>query len=227
MKTSKVADLTGYDFQSLYPNTKELSSSQVLLYECEPEKFYIEYVLGVRREQSTAMLVGSIFSELHKNRQYDFRSALVQAHATRRYADIFARVIKRFPAVPAEIPIRCEYKGWTFRASLDGFPESAEVIIENKTGQTVWTQERADVSDQITFQAWVYWKIKNKPPKFIILNWVDLRAKTTKELVSYKTKRTVKHLREFEKRIDRVIESIEMENWTVPLRQKIYNPTNH
>jgi len=38
-----------------------LSSSQVLTYEKEPQQFYVEYVLGVRRKTSQPMFVGKVF----------------------------------------------------------------------------------------------------------------------------------------------------------------------
>ena len=204
--------LSEYNFKELYPNKKMLSSSQMLNYEEDPSKFYLEYVLGAKRKPSVAMMVGSIFSELHHHRNFDFRSALIEIKAIRRYADLFERVIKTFPIVPAEIPLKCKYKKWTFRATLDGF--SGETIIENKTGQMEWTQARADLSDQITFQSWVYLKKYGKVPKVILLNWVDLRARAEINPVCFKTKRTIAQLKMFEQRLDAVIEGIEVENFT-------------
>ncbi len=209
MKKNKLPE---YNFKELYPNKKMLSSSQMLNYEEDVKKFYLEYCLGAKQESSTAMKVGSIFSALYENRDFDFISALAEIKAIRRYADLFERVIKVFPIVPAEIPLKCKYKKWTFRATLDGL--SGETIIENKTGQIEWTQERADFSDQITFQSWVYWKKYNKVPKVTLLNWIDLRARARINPVCFKTYRKARQLKVFEQRVDRVIENIEAGNFT-------------
>ena len=206
-----------YDFKSLYPYTKTLSSSQIILYEQDPAAFYTEYVLGVRRPASTAMMVGSIFSELHRDRSFDFKTALTEAKAIKRIADLFEMVIRQFPVVPAEIELFGEHKGWKVRATLDGFVESEYTIIENKTGQVEWTQERTNFSDQITIQAWCHWKKYSILPRRILLNWVNTAARAQRPLTTYKTSRSVKALRMFEARLDAVIAGIEAENWTVPI----------
>lgn len=207
-----------YDFKSLYPYTKTLSSSQILLYEEDPAAFYTEYVLGVRRAESVAMKTGSIFSELHRNREYDFKTALAQAGAPKRVAELFARVIAHFPVVPAEVALVADVgNGWKVRATLDGYVESEFVIIENKTGQREWTQERVNFSDQITCQSFVHWKLKGVTPKRILLNWVNTAASAKQPLVSFKTSRTSKALQMFERRVEAVIAGIEAGNWTQPI----------
>ena len=206
--------LPEYDFKNLHPYKKILSSSQVLTYEEDPSKFYLEYMLGAKRKPSTAMLTGSIFAELHNHRNFNFRSALAEIKAPVRIGDLFAEVIKAFPIIPAEVPLKCKYRSWTFRATLDGFVEAVYTIEEDKTGKVPWTQERTDSSDQITFQSWVHWKKYGIVPKKIILNWVDTRFNTTKKLSTFKTSRTIKGLKMFEQRLDAVIEGIEAENFT-------------
>ncbi len=204
----------GYDFKSLYPNKKTLSSSQFLLYEEDPQQFYMEYVLEARREASKAMIIGSIFSALHEDRKYNFREELLKIKAPKRIGDLFDEAIKKFPIVPAEIPLKCKVGKWTLRATLDGFLEDYNTIIENKTGQVEWTQERADFSEQITFQAFVHWKKYGMLPKQIILNWVSTSPRSTQQIITFKTSRTVRAMKVFEQRVDRVIENIEVENFT-------------
>jgi len=212
-----------YDFKSLYPYTKTLSSSQIILYEEDPAAFYTEYVLGVRRPASVAMMVGSIFSELHRDRNFDFKTALAEAKAIKRITDLFEQVIRQFPVVPAEIELHGEHKGWKVRATLDGFVESEYTIIENKTGGKTrehpegWTQERTNFSYQITIQAWCHWKKYGVLPRRILLNWVNTEARAQRPLTTFKTSRSVKALRMFEARLDAVIAGIEAENWTVPI----------
>lgn len=206
--------LTGYDFKGLHPYKKILSSSQVICYEEDPSKFYLEYMLGVKRKASKAMLIGSIFAELHNHRDFDFRAKLAEIGAPARIGDLFEEVIKAFPVIPSEIPLKCKFMGWTLRATLDGFVENSYTIEEDKTGQMPWTQERANFSDQITFQSFVHWKKYGIPPRQIILNWVDTRFNAQKKLSTFKTSRTIKGLKMFEKRLDAIIQGIEAENFT-------------
>lgn len=203
----------GYDFKSLYPNKKTLSSSQFLLYEEDPKQFYLEYVLEARREASKAMMIGSIFSALHEDRKFNFREELLKIKAPKRIGDLFDEVIKKFPMVPAEIALKCKVGKWTLRATLDGFLEDYHTIIENKTGQVEWTQERADFSEQITFQVFVHYVKYGIPPKQIILNWVNTSSKSTRKILTFKTSRTIRMLKIFEGRVDRVIENLEAENF--------------
>lgn len=207
-----------YSRKDLYPNAQCLSSSQFLRYEESPAAFYVENVLGVRQPPSQAMQIGAIFSELYRNRSFDYRKALAQCKAPARIIERIALAINAFPVIPSEIALRAEYKGWQFRATLDGFIEEQGIIVENKTGQTEWTQARFDQSDQVTFQVWVYWKKYNELPKRIICNWVDFRASSTSPIVSFVTARTKEQLVSFESRVDSVIYNLQKENFN----QKFY-----
>lgn len=208
-----------YDSASIYPHTKTLSSSQILLYEKNPQEFFIRYVLGADDEESksVAMKVGRIFSALHADRSFDYRSALKQIKAVGRLADLFERVIKFFPVVPAEVALVAPIGKWKVRATLDGWVDEHLVIIENKTGQTVWDQERVNFDDQITLQNWVVWKLKGVLASKTYLNWVCTSANPTQELVSFRTTRSVKAVKMMEARILAVIAGIEAENWTTPI----------
>ena len=112
--------LTPYKSEDLYPHKKVLSSSQFSDYEKDPAKFFSDWCL-LKREPSVPMLVGSIFSELFRNRDFDYRSALLEIGAKKHIADLFGNIISKFPKVPAEVEVRAEYKGWGFRATLDGY----------------------------------------------------------------------------------------------------------
>lgn len=212
--------LPEYNLKDLYPNTKCLSSSQFKRYEEDPAKFYVEYVLGIRGEPTVKMQQGVIFSALYANRKLDYKAHLHNCHAPARVGDIFGEVIKRFPVLKGghpEFPLIGKHGGWKFRATLDDFVEKLLVIVENKTGEKEWTQERSDNDDQVTFQAWCHWKEYGVVPKKIILNWVDLRRNTSRRLWTFTTKRTLKQLQAFEERVDYVIENIEAGNFTKSL----------
>lgn len=210
-----------YDSKSLYPHKKCLSSSQVLCYEKDPVQFYTEYMLGAKKPPSVAMQTGSIFSALYQHRYFNFRKALNIAKAHSRIGDIFEKAMKMLPVQKGgypEYPLKCEYKGWELRATLDDYIKTSYTVIENKTGQTVWDQDRANYSDQITFQSFVHWIKFGVPPRKILLNWLDLREKNSCRILNFKTSRSIKNLEMFEERIKAVINGIEAGNFT----KKIY-----
>jgi hypothetical protein len=205
-----------YGHKKLYPFKKVISSTQFLDYEKNPQDFYMRWVLGVKQIETPPMLVGRIFSELFADRKFDFRAELIAMGAT-YYIEIFERAIKLFPALPAsqcEHELTPSFKGFKLRATLDG--KTDDMIIENKTGKTEWTQYRADTSDQITFQSFCwYLKYKQVPPR-IMLNWVDCRSKNpAKPVRTFYTQRTEQQLLEFKPRVEVVIEKIKVEDWGV------------
>lgn len=211
-----------YNLADLYPNKKCLSSSQFLTYEDDPKQFYMEYVLGVRRKESKAMSFGKIFSAYFADRKFDWRTEMGNAGITnKRLYVLMEQSMSLMPVLPkkdCEYEVKPKYRGWTFRATLDGYVPDNQDNIENKTGQVEWTQERVNFSDQITFQNWCKWKRDGVQFRKNILNWVDTGARSTKLIRTFKTSRSIKALQQFEKRIDAVIDGIESKNFT----RKIY-----
>lgn len=223
METLAPIILPSYDRATLYPNKKRLSSSQFLKYEENPCLFYTDYVIGVHRESSPAMVIGSIFSAVYADRDFPYIRALdtlVPVGKSRphiaRAKERFAKALAIFPPINPEYPLIAEFNGWEFRASLDDVFLDTHTIIENKTGETEWTQERTNFSEQITFQAWAYWKKYGIIPRKIMLNWVDLRSTPSASSlpVTFKTSRSISALQQFENRIKYVIENIDAGNFT-------------
>lgn len=219
-KAKKVKGLD-YDHATIYPNEKELSSSQVLRYWEDPQRFYFEYVLGVRDPESQAMYVGKIFSAAYTDRKFNWKKYLLAWNNGKgirpyRLYEAFEKGLAAFPVIPkrdCEVALRCEYRGWKFRATLDGYFER-RVDIENKTGQMEWTQQRFDESDQVTFQYWVKWKKDGKLFDYCQCNWLDFRSVASKLVHSWNTHRTLDQLEKFEREvIDYVIDGIEAEAW--------------
>lgn len=209
--------LPEYDRKSLYPNTKMLSSSQFLCYEKDPAFFYERYCLPNDDTGTVKMQIGRIFSALYQNRELDYRTYLTEAKAPKRIADLFGEVITKFPVLNGgypEYPLTTEFSGWGFRATLDDFVERHFTVIENKTGEREWTQERVNFDDQLTFQAWVHWKKYGVPPRTIILNWVNTKAGARTVLQSFKTSRSIRGLKLFEERVQTVVENLEAGNFT-------------
>lgn len=209
-----------YDFATIYPNKKCLSSSQFLDYEKDPADFYVRWVLGAKRS-SAAMEVGRIFSALYADRTLDHRALLFAAGAKPWIADLFDDVIRRFPVLKGghpEFPLQANFEGWQFRATLDDFVADQDVIVENKTGAVPWTQARADNSSQITFQCWVHFRLTGRLPG-VIVNWVNT-AKARAQIATFRTRRTVQDIHQFDDRARAVLQHLEAGNFSQP----IYDP---
>lgn len=208
-----------YNHDELYPHTKMLSSSQLITYEDDPRVFYMEYVLGVRRPTSMPMQIGKIFSAMFANRKRKFTKELAELRP-KRIAMQLIEGLEQFPNLPSnmcEVALKCKFKGWEFRATLDGLVIKQETIIENKTGQVEWTQKRADTSDQITFQNWCYWKKHKKMAKKTLVYWLNTKASYRQLVYRFETTRTLEQVIEFEKRVEVVISNLEAGNFTQAL----------
>jgi hypothetical protein len=209
-----------YDRHTLYPHRKALSSTQFLDYEQSPGDFYLRWMLGVRGAPSLPMQIGRIFSALYADRTLDYRALLNEAGASARIGHLFEEAMKGFPVLTGgqpETPLYAQYGSWELRATLDDFVRGHYTIVENKTGTTVWDQERVNGHDQLTFQAFVHWQKYGIPPRNIIVNWVDCRPSATQRIHTFQTTRSIRHLEQFEARVETVIANLEAENFTKPV----------
>jgi hypothetical protein len=224
--------MRNYNKEALYPYTKELSSSEVLDYAKCPRDFYLKWVkpfelkqsgldgiLGTEEKQGVALLAGIAFHETYADRLFDYRKFLTERKVPKRYIEIIERAIAGFskPNKP-EFEMRCKYKGWSFRATLDDVYPDHKVIVEHKTSELLWTQEVCDTHDQFTFQQWVFWKKTKTLPKYTIVNWVDTSRSATQLVNPFRTRRTKTQLMAFEATIiDAVIKGIEAKEWVKPI----------
>jgi hypothetical protein len=211
-----------YKMAELYPHTKKLSSTQFSDYEKDPFEFHLRWVLGVEMKKSPALIAGLAFSEVFADRSFDLAGTCRAGGVSEKVIDRLTSAISKFPILPfedCEVEQVAQYRGWEFRSTLDGYVPSMFDIIENKTSGLEWTQEKVNFLDQLTFQAWVHWKLKGFPPRKIIVNVVDTSGRAKMPILVFKTSRTVKCLKEFEKRVDAVIDGIEAGNFT----QKLYD----
>lgn len=207
-----------YRPQDLYPNTKVLSSTQVLDYAKSPKDFYAKWVAGFDRKASTALHVGIAFGELYADRSFDYRAYLSTRKVPARLIELVGRAITYFPkATNPEYEMRVEHNGWVVRITYDDFYPDQKLIVEHKTSALEWTQETVDNHDQITLQEWGYWRKYGKLAKHIV-NWVDTDPKGTKLVQTLKTHRTKYQLIAFEEQVvNRVLAGIDAGNFTNPL----------
>jgi len=207
-----------YAREELYPNSKMLSSTQVLDFAKSPSDFYQKWVLGMDTKESPALHTGIAFGELYADRTFDYRAYCNEHNVPARLVEVIERAIKHFqPANDPEHKVLVEHKGWTFRVSYDDFYPTQKTIVEHKTSALKWTQEVVDTHAQVTLQEWAYWKKYNELPVHI-LNWIDTASGSTKLITTFKTHRTKTELICFEQQIiDEVIKNLEAENFTVKI----------
>lgn len=212
--------LREYDTKSIYPNDKAMSSSQFLLYEEDPQAFWLKHVFGSKHEASQAMDIGRIFSAAYEDRNLPYKLYLEQIGCGAKFIALFGEALRKFPVIKGG---RCEhelwasYRGWKFRATLDCYVDFYFMDIENKTGKMPWTQERVNFSDQLTFQAWVHWLKHKVPFKSMTLNWWNTGVTSSVQIQSFKTSRSIKALKAFQERVDVVIDNLEAHNFTNPI----------
>lgn len=209
-----------YKKEELYPNSKTLSSSQFLDYVADPKRFFLDWFLGVEREASDAMKIGLCFSEMFADRSFDYKSYLLENGISPIIIRRLEEAIERFPELPkdsCEKEIYAEHNGWRFRATLDGYIESKNVIIENKTGKAQRDRTEFVTSPQIDFQAWAVWKKTGELPNKIICNWVDLNAHPEDRVHSWTVNRSLQQVKTFEKLVNVVIDNLEAENFYEPI----------
>lgn len=212
-----------YNRAELYPHTHMLSSTQVLDYEKSPEDFFIEWVLGAARPKNAAMEFGTLVSLKFAQQISDKElAARLTALSPKRLHTLLHDIVAALPKIPpqfCERPFLVKHKGWTFRITPDACIPEQYTIIENKTGQAEWTQERVNFSDQLTLQAWGFWKTHGVPPKRILLNWGSTKAGAPKVIQSFRTTRSLTALKNMERRVEAVIAGIEAGNFS----RQIYN----
>lgn len=204
-----------YKLNDLYPYTKTLSSSQFLCYLRDPAQFYTEYVMGLSRPRSKAMIRGIAFSEAYADPAFDLAAYLKTEDAfDERIVGRFTRALRVLERAPErEAELFGVVGDWKLRATLDGLDRDCYEIIENKTGAVEWTQPRVDTDQQLTFQAFVLRLALGVPPTRIKLNWVP----TTKDgriVVRFNTKRNSQQLNRFGVLVDAVLANIAAGNWT-------------
>lgn len=219
-KAFPLPPLPEYNTKDLYPNDKAMSSSQFLLYEEDPQAFWLKYVFAAKQPTSQAMDIGRIFSAAYADRTLPFRPYLEEIGCNIKFIRLFGDALARFPVIRGGTPeaeIWVSYRGWKFRATLDCYVDWAYMDVENKTGKMPWTQDRVNRSDQITFQAWVHWKKYGVPFKSITLNWWNTNITSRVDIKTFKTSRKIAALKAFQERVDVVIDNLEAHNFTNPI----------
>lgn len=182
---------------------RPISWSQISSFEYDKEQWYRKYVLKQKQPTTPAMEFGKTVGER------------------------IATDTKYLPGIPREKVMEYEfiavYKGIKLVGYADAFDDAVFRLREYKTGKISkpWTQKRADKHGQITmylFMKWLNGKIT--PDRFeCSLHWmptieaedgsVSFVEPVEKNIKHFYTRRTMKDLREFAKRLEETVAAMD------------------
>lgn len=178
----------------LYPTLSWSSMNQFESY--DKEKWYNQYVLGKRMERI--------------NEAIKFGKDIGERLATNK---TFLPTVPRAPIYEEEI--KAVFEGIPLMGHLDGLGIKERILREYKTSANpnMWTQSKVDEWGQITFYTLLIWlKFKVRAEEFKDMTLTAIGGKENGNFVlefngdikTFKTKRTMKDLALFGKRIKRV-----------------------
>lgn len=181
------------------------SWSQFYVYNDNPERYYMEYVLGVKKPPTQKMTLGSIAHKAFEGvSEKEWMLDLIHAGFTPDYKRGIYEAARRLPQVyehEAEIRVPCPLKTIThegkpleYLAYLDGLNLNVDwELHEYKTG-AAWNQKRVDEHEQLTFYAMLIKEKYGKLPKRIFLHHITLPSG---KLKTFETRRTGDDIRWF------------------------------
>jgi hypothetical protein len=173
-----------------------ISYSEFSTFYEDPNKYYKEYIIGLREKPNKPMMFGSIIHKMFEDEKYDYNKALQEAGFTPDYNRIADTIKKNAPSFPQhEVKLFADTNEFTIFSIIDGVDE--QNLIEIKTGASHWDQTRADESDQITMYTLAWW-LKNNEIKPFKLITISSKNGKIKEL---KTSRTKEQIEQFADRL--------------------------
>lgn len=183
-----------------------LSWSQINTYLRDPKDYYVQYVLGQKREPNEPMILGSIYHSAFEDHRGAWEIDLVNAGFTsdkhRMIVDALLH-LKKFPEPKLKedkAKFLVTYSPVNLLIKLDGYTPPNK-ITEYKTGASNWTEERANTDGQIKFYSFVHYLKYGKVPT------VTLHSFSTKtgRIVTFKIKLKV---REFAPEMKRIVKDV-------------------
>jgi hypothetical protein len=179
------------------------SYTQLITFENSPELYEKLYILGEDGYESPQMVFGKEVADALK-------SGKAQNNATKHLLEHFAIYPQKEYMLTTTLKIgrnKVVLLGY-----LDGYDPKKLKLGENKTGR-LWTQDRVDKSDQITFYNLMLYKEKGKMFKENALHWAETKFENgevllTGKIETFYTKRTKIDLLKLESRIIKAVKSI-------------------
>jgi len=168
-----------------------ISNSEVYtFYERGEQEYYSQYILGIREPANEPMILGKIIHEVLEDKNYNWQEAIKQL--SKQPQTTYKRVVEQIIAtVPRshqkELKLYANTQhGFQIYAGIDGV--DPEVLTEYKTGASLWTQDRADESQQITHYLLAWWLKYNEELPFRLIT-ISSKTGKFKELRTARTKK--------------------------------------
>ena len=161
-------------------------------------EYYKSYILGIKEPMNEPMQFGCIVHALLADEKYNWQKEIKKL--IKEPQDTYERIIKKIiMGVPrcakSEENVFVDFPKFSLFAGIDGVDD--EILTEYKTGASLWTQNRADETEQITHYllAWINAGNKELPYRLI-----SISSKTGKH-VELRTHRTKQQLNEYYEKI--------------------------
>jgi hypothetical protein len=180
----------------IFPEERPLSWSQISSFEYDPDKWYDRYMLRNKPPETGALTFGKQIGEMVE-KDPNFLPELPRAKTM-------------------EYPMKVKFgEVW-----LIGYADSYEPgrLIEYKSGQKPWTQERVDEHGQLTLYCLMEYLINGiKPEEQVIsLHWMPTKENgdfsvsfNGADFQHFKTSRSTRDILEFGMRITKVIKEMQ------------------
>lgn len=176
-----------------------ISYSEVsCFYEYGEDAYFQRYILGISEPKTEPLIFGSTVHDVLADKNYDWKTEIknLQKFPQATYERIIGRIIKEVPTFKEhEKKLYVDKGELNLFAGIDAIDDNH--IIEYKTGQAFWSQERADEHEQITHYIMCY-EIetgKRLPCKLISINSLNGKHKI------FETSRTDKQINEWYKKL--------------------------
>lgn len=165
------------------------SWTQYAIFSHSPEQYRKRYIFGESGPNTPAMIFGR---EMAKCREEDNYEGI-------EHIEMF---LPKYPRREYEMtcPIVIDKKKVILLGVFDGVDLEKHIIGDDKTGLK-WTQAMVDKEEQLTWYAFIYWKITGKMPR-LQLNWIETKRplsyvapkliRATGKVETFETTRTIK-----------------------------------
>ena len=185
-----------------------VSYSEMTTFYEDKDKYYQQYIIGVREAPNKAMMFGSIVHALLEDKEYDYKKAIKEAGFTSDFKRIADKVSKETPrSEESELKLFVDFDDFALYAGIDG--RIGEDLVEYKTGKAMWTQERADESEQITLYS-LAWQLKyGKLPNYLLITI----SSTNGKFRQIRTSRTEAQLENMKAKLRQFKKDLEELDW--------------
>lgn len=195
---------------------REVSFSEFTSFQEGLAPYYNKYIMGIREPASRPMILGNILHGACLEKK-----SLTEELEKQYFTSDTIRVCKKILENPiweeVEHPEHLLVVPEKYQARIDDFHSNVPLIRDLKTGEQLWTQDRADQSTQLTFYAMVYFDLFGTIPELEIISASTKSGK----VVVLKTQRDEFQIEALRYEVDNMIDFLKRHNlWEKRIKQK-------